>query len=1319
MKIKITNKLLVCFLLVSMVPLAVVGFVAYRAATGAIRNMILDRLETLAQERVDRIERLFAERKDDAILLARVPGVLAAMEDLIRSFSSGGINSPEYRETEGKYRPLMTAFSAKAEIHDLILISANGDVVFSLAKERDLGTNLRTGRYKDTELARVYNLGREGQEGAISEIRIYEPSHGPAVFLAAPVKDGGRLVGVLAIQMPIKEIDAVAGDYGGLKETGETVLISARENETIWVAPTRHDPGAAFTRRLRLGSESAIPAQEASSGKNGRGAYPDYRGKPILAAWRHMPALRLGLVIKMDEAEALAPIRTFTAWFLFLGLGTSLAVLAVSLLIARSISNPILALTRAAGRMAGGDMTVRTDIRSGDEIGALGTAFNDMAASLEEARRESEETDWLKTGIARLNEAMSGDLAIDTLASNVISEVTTYLGAQLGALYLTNDGADPTLSLMGSYAYKKRKDLSNLFKLGEGLVGQAALEKTQILVKNVPDDYVKVTSGLGERIPRFICVTPFLYEGRVKGVIEIGNLNEMTDEQLEYLEQAMPALAVAVESTEGRTNLAGSLEESQRLSEELQAQQEELRTTNEELEEQAQRLTESEERLKGQQEELEVTNEELDEKNKLLERQKKEVERARKDIEKQANELAVAGKYKSEFLSNMSHELRTPLNSLLLLAESLAENKDGNLSDEQEQSAKIIHSSGGDLLNLINEILDLSKIEAGRTDLHVAAVSISELADGTRAAFQHLAQEKGLSLEVGVAAEAPAEIVTDRKRVEQVIKNLVSNAIKFTESGGVTVRFGRPAADANLSRSGLSPSQTLSIAVTDTGVGIAPEQHNLIFEAFQQADGGTSRKYGGTGLGLSISREIAHLLGGEIQLHSRPERGSTFTLFVPVALTEDRGSVPGRPVTVPRADSRAPGPPTQLQSVPVEQIKDDRETLAEGDKIILIIEDDPDFARVLCDKCHENGFKCVAAPTGEAGLELAGKHLPDGILLDIRLPGMDGWAVMSALKDDTRVRHIPVHVVSVEEASTDSIRKGAIGHLTKPPTREELDEAFRRIEEVLRSSVKRVLVVEDDPAVRSHVVELIRDGDVKVDEAANGEQAIDAIRSTQYGCVILDLGLPDMDGRELLKRLEREGTALPPIIIHTAMDLTPDQEMVLREHADSIVLKEVRSTERLLDEVSLFLHRMVSRMPERKKQIIRSLHETDELLKDKKVLIVDDDMRTVFALSRLLTERGMKPLKAETGARALALLEEEPDVDLVLMDIMMPEMDGYEAMTKIRERRRFRGLPIIALTAKAMEKDREDCLAAGANDYMAKPVDQERLISMLRVWLYR
>lgn len=992
--------------------------------------------------------------------------------------------------------------------------------------------------------------------------------------------------------------------------------------------------------------------------------------------------------------------------------GTALAIVlgvGVMLLITRRVLTQVggepADIAAATEQIAQGNLAVEIAGDSG-----IAASVERMAVALRHAHAESTTRDWLKTGLARLNEAMQGDPQIDQLAAKVIAEAAGWLGAPVGALYIAQD--DGRLVLLGSYAYVRRKHLANEFRPGEGLVGQAALERQQILLHNVPEDYIHVTSGLGERVPRCICVTPFSHEGRLKGVIEIGTLDAITQAQLDYLQQAMPALAVAIESAHARAQLAGALSESRRLTEELQAQQEELKVANEELEEQTQRLQQSEVELRAQQEELQVSNEELEEKNELLERQKREVERARKELSGKADELALASRYKSEFLANMSHELRTPLNSLLLLAQSLARNKDGNLNPEQVESATVIHSSGSDLLNLINEILDLSKIEAGRMDLDLAALPLGELVDSLHASFGHMARDKGLTLAIAIDEDVPAQIVTDRKRLEQILRNLLSNALKFTEHGGISVRFARPAPATELARSGLAAGQTLAIAVADTGIGIPADKHKLIFEAFQQADGTTTRRYGGTGLGLTISRELASLLGGEIRIESVPGQGSTFTLFVPL-----RATATASPLV--KAETPLPAPP-RLSAVgtPAAFVADDRDNLSSGDWLILVIEDDPRFAAILVSKCHEKGFKCLAAPSGEAGLELAARYQPKGVVLDLRLPGMDGMAVLAAFKEDTRTRHIPVHVVSVDEHVTESLRRGAIGHTVKPLDTEQLETVFSRLAAVANSQSKRVLVVEDDANLRHEMVQLIGGGDARVDEAASGEEALRLLRGGGYDCVVLDLKLPDIGGMAVLEQLEAEGVVLPPVVVHTALELSAREEQELREHADSIVVKDVRSPERLLDEVSLFLHRVVSQMPERQQQMIHGLYDSDAPLRGKTVLLVDDDMRTTFAVSRLLSEHGMTPLKAENGERALQVLAENPHADIVLMDVMMPVMDGYETMKRIRAQERFKKLPIIALTAKAMPEDRERCLAAGASDYLPKPVDPARLFSLMRVWLY-
>ena len=1066
-------------------------------------------------------------------------------------------------------------------------------------------------------------------------------------------------------------------------------------------------------------------------------------------------------IVSMDisNAKKIADENTATAnrasmMIYFAMIVGMLAAIGIGFSITRSINSPIQTVVKALQSLAeggsekiriveaiaGGDLSrevnvtkrpdIETEVHRKDELGtllysvsglcdvliSLEEGIAGMTSSLRRSKDQERDNDWMKSGVNDLNIIVRGEKALDEMTNEVIAFLATYLKVGVSALYLF-DERDNVLKIIANYAFTRRKNLNEKISLGEGLAGEAARERKPICLSNIPPDYLAIGSALGEAVPHAVLALPLVHDNRLIGVIEFGSFKDFSELELEFLKQAGEVLAISISVNLTRQQVNRLLEESQAQAEELQSQQEELQTANEELEEQTQRLMDSEEKLKAQQEELQVTNEELEEKNELLERQKRDIDKARRDIEVKASELALTSKYKSEFLANMSHELRTPLNSLLLLAQSLSQNKEGNLKEGQVEAAKVIHGSGIDLLNLINEILDLAKIEAGRMDIQISPVRMEDIAVGVRSAFGHMAQEKGLELEVVVEQDAPAEILTDRKRIEQIIKNLVSNGIKFTKTGGVTVNLGRPAQNVDLSGIGLTREQSLMIAVKDTGIGIAPEHHKVVFEAFQQVDGGTTRKHSGTGLGLSISREIAQLLGGEIQLESEPEKGSIFALYLPIRIEKPQSAKRGTQgeKALPRSDFRVPTSEVRVPS----SIPDDREGIVESDSVILVIEDDAKFAKVLYDKCRERGLKCLVAPAGEAGLELAAKHLPCGIILDIWLPGMDGWSVLTALKENIRTRHIPVHIVSVEKASTESLRKGAIGHAAKPVSLEDLDGVFKKITEASDKSLRRVLVVEDDARIRRSVVQLIGNGDVKVDEASNGKEALEALLANAYDCVVLDLGLPDANGLEILKRAEAEGVTLPPVIIHTASDLTHDQETELREYAQTIVLKDVRSKERLFDEVSLFLHRMVGDMPDRKRRIITNLHETDELLKDKKVLIVDDDMRTLFAVSRLLSDRGMNTLKAENGEKALKVMDQNPDMDIVLMDIMMPVMDGYETMAKIRVQERFRKLPILALTAKAMKEDREKCIAAGANDYMTKPVDQERLISLMRVWLYR
>jgi len=1024
-------------------------------------------------------------------------------------------------------------------------------------------------------------------------------------------------------------------------------------------------------------------------------------------------AIMAASVTDNEQSESRARAISKMASLVSIGICLAAMVLGLwlSLTVNRSINRPLQAMLEALHRVSQGDYAARITRIASDEIGKLSVMFNRMAEAIAGSQ-------WLAAGRTQIAEQLREDKAEDRLARDIIAFLAQYLNVQAGAFHVSQpDGA---LRLAASFSRTPLTSLPLVVKPGEGMVGEAALGRRLMVVDNLPADYLRLESGLGGTTPVNLLLLPVIWLNGVRGVIELASHSPFTEEQRNFLEEVEEGIAIALYSCRQRQETLALLSETQRQASILQTQQEELQAANEELEQQTSALRVNEEELKSQQEELQAANEELEEKSESLLRQKndlaeknRDLEEAWTDIDAQARELAAASRYKSEFLANMSHELRTPLNSLLLLARNLSQNKSGNLIPPQVESANIIYNSGQDLLRLINDILDLSKIEAGRMDIVNETIGLRSFGDWLRVDFAPLLAEKGLTLTVELNDTLPASIETDRLRLEQILRNLVGNAVKFTEHGGVTVRFLRPAEGTALKASGLDPRQALAIAVEDTGIGITPEQQKIIFDAFKQAEGGTARRYGGTGLGLSISKKLTELLGGEIQLSSQPGHGATFTLYLPLRQEA---------VATVRPEASPPLPPLEFASSPPSPpaIADDREQLDSGDKLLLIIEDDLNFAKIVLAQGRKKGFKCLVAVTGIDGLRLAKTYVPGAIILDIRLPDIDGWHVLEALKNDPGLRHIPVHMMSGQEKTMETFKKGAIGFLSKPVSEEEMLAAFTRLEDALSKRVRDLLVVEDDKVICQGIVELIGNGDVIVTSVASGSQAIAALQSKKYDCMVLDIGLPDISGFELLDQLSRdEAILIPPVIIYTGRELTREEGLKLAKYTDTVIIKGVKSEERLLDETALFLHRVVSKLPMEKRKMIASLYDQDTMFRDKRIMVVDDDMRNAFALSRILEERGMKIILANDGRHALELLDQDPAVDLILMDIMMPVLDGYQTTAKIRAQERFWDLPIIALTAKALPEDKEKCMAAGASDYLAKPVNEDRLLAMMRVWLYR
>ncbi len=971
-------------------------------------------------------------------------------------------------------------------------------------------------------------------------------------------------------------------------------------------------------------------------------------------------------------------------------------------LLAANLTTQVRAIAEVATAVTKGDLTRSVQVEARGEVAELKDNINTMIGNLRLTTDRNTEQDWLKTNLARFTNMLQGQRDLATVGRMMLSELAPLVEAQHGVIYqVETDGAMQGLKLLAAYADDADGGYAERLQLGEGLIGQCARDARRMFITDIPAGVVPIRSGLFRAPPRHVIVLPVLFEGHVKAVIELASLGAFTALQLSFLDQLTLSIGIVLNSIEATMQTEGLLKQSQQLATELQTQQRELQQTNEKLEQKAQQLADR--------------NVEVEAKN-------QEIEEARRAVEEKATELALTSKYKSEFLANMSHELRTPLNSILILGQQLTENPDGNLSNKQVEFARTIHGAGTDLLNLISDILDLSKIESGTVSVDAEEVYFANLMEMIARPFRHEAENRRLLFEVVVSPNLDRSIITDSKRLQQVLKNLLSNAFKFTAEGGVRLTVSPAASGWSADHPTLRHAPTVvAFEVSDTGIGIPAEKQRIIFEAFQQADAGTSRKYGGTGLGLAISRELANLLGGEIQLRSTPGRGSVFTLFLPLAYLGGAGAktAAGSVEQIPY-NAAALAVSMRAQDRQVEPVLDDRDILGADDSVVLIVEDDPHYARLMMAAAKQHGFKVLVAQRGADALALARAHRPTAISLDIFLPDMLGWTVLSQLKQDPATRHIPVQIVTLDEDRNHGLARGAFAFVSKPVTSDNLENAFARIKDYAAPRRKRLLLVEDDEAERKGVSELLSHADVEITAAATGEAALAQLRATPADCVVLDLKLPDMSGFEVLEQIRDDAMLCDiPVVVFTGRELSADEDAKLRTMARSVVVKGVESPERLLDETSLFLHRVVADLPPAKQSMLQRLHSSDEDLMKRTVLLVDDDTRNIFALSSVLERRGMDVLTATTGSEALAVLNSRADVAIVLMDIMMPGMDGYETIQTMRVNPQYRRLPILALTAKAMKGDREKCLEAGASDYLAKPVNTEQLLSALRMWLHR
>ncbi len=1392
-----SRQVLLWLLLMSLAPMSIVGFLSFDTAKNSLCENAFESLSANVEERAAFIENWFTYRLIDLESLAGSAKNVGLLGELRSAFMASGqtlghfVKSAQWNMIARGQTEDLVRFRSLYGYHDIFLIDIDGNILYSLASENDLGTNLYHGQLAGTQFAAITRKSIKTGAPGFSDLEHYSPSaDAVSGFLTSPLLNKeGKTIGVLALQITPEQVGHAMRNTAnatiapltyvvGYSDTrdGATVRVSSPRNKGGLFRDGREDQDSTKdylnfpvdteqTRRwLERRNWDGISAKRTQE----RGfVYDGPNGERAIGVSRDISVanVRWGLIAEIPEREAFAPIDYLKNLIVSLGLTTGLLVVVISIVLTRHLVRPIVEISAALAVVGEGDFRQQLDIKAGHELGALVRGFNDMIRNLGRSDRELKARRWIEDGVSQVKDKTHGGQTLAELAANTIGFLCRYLNARVGAFYAVKG---QKIELMGSYALPTDDGARREFNMGESLIGQAALDGHPIVLDDLPEDYPAISSGLGETPPKVIVVDPLVWGGKVVALLEFGALTPFGEQHARLIDMVAPTIAIAVLTSLSRDRTQELLERTQAQAEELQAREEELRDSNQLLERQAgdlrlsksiladnqAQLEQSNQRLQAQQEELRVSNEELEQKARDLmdsrstvEKKNQALEQATVELELRAEQLTVSSKYKSEFLANMSHELRTPLNSLLILAKLLTDNQSGNLTQDQVEYSRTIHDAGAELLALINDILDLSKIEAGKMEIYMEPVNLIEFVQRLERKFAPLAANRGIKLEFQTD-EAPKEWRSDGQKLHQIVKNLLSNAVKFTNHGQVTLRIAPGHRNIPASSPGLPVETMLAISVTDSGIGIAADRRQVIFEAFQQADGSTSRKYGGTGLGLSISRELAKVLGGDLEVESMPGKGSTFTLHIPSSLATtapdkdkdsrhdpssreksataasiaaDSGQLPSPEISM-RTGAPNPSLTTHhtVQTARRSGVPDDRNQLNPQERSILIIENDARLATMLAGVARGRGFKVLVAEDGETGLHFADYYEPSGILLDAGLPGMDGWQVLERLKDSSKTRHIPVHFMSAEDNPLNALKYGAVGFLAKPFSMTDTQQAFARIERMADRPVKRLLLIEDNPVQRKSISELIGNGDVETVTAATADDAVALLSSDDFDCIVLDLGLPGTSGLNLLETLRtRSDLRQVPVVVYTGKELEPKERDTLNRYAQSVIIKDVRSPERLLDDTALFLHRVESKLPDERRRMIRMLHDTEVVFEGRKVLLVDDDMRNIFALSAALQEKQVQVLVARNGREALKVLDKNLDTSIVLMDIMMPEMDGYEAMTRIRKQTRFADLPIIALTAKAMKGDRALCIKAGANDYVAKPVDTGKLLSLMRVWMYR
>lgn len=1366
--------LFVWFMILSLGPITVIGFNEYRQGKQTIVQTRYEQLSTVNQLLSQQINDYFDSVVTNLFIKAGVARdflshLIKSHSDLRKSTETF-INSDGYNQILDQYSSEFVDFLRYYDYSDLILGDTEGNILFTVNAYDDLGKNIFNGTLANTSFAKAARESLEDLVPKYADVTAYPPIGDQKVsfFILPLVDEREKAIGFLAVQILAHNVQDIfesenqfsdalksylIGEdgyirYGTDLDSSQSMILKADNILTQdWIAHIDvegvfheihdHDTedeshGLDSDAELNelFGGELDLHSEASDSHKVDQHfhikSYTNVYGERVLGTFYaiEVAGTPMALISEVSQKDAFDSVVQFRNRLIYITAITALIVILIALVITRRLVRPIRAITAWVNRVASGDYAQGAVLSGHNEISDLSRSFSEMTEKLRNVISDNDRKSWQQEGQAGLNNCMRGEQELSEVCKNIVSYLARYLDMQTGAMYVMDD--EKRLQLMASYAWKKRQQSKNSFEIGEGLVGQAAMEKQAIELTSIPENYIKIESGLGSTSPKVIITVPLVYEGEVKGVLEFALIRELTDEQRGFLEDALESVAIGINSAQYRTRVNQLLEKTTRQSEAMKEQQEELRSVNDELESRARVLEESQEELKAQSEEMQKSNAELEEKTELLQQQKAEIERknldielSRKTLEDKAKELEQASKYKSEFLANMSHELRTPLNSLLLLAQMLADNDEGNLNEDQIESAQVIYSGGKELLDLINDILDLSKVEAGKMSINLEDMDIEELCSSMRTLFKPLADNKGLDFAVDIDPGTTRVILSDSQRVMQVLKNFLSNAFKFTEQGGVYIRVFN-----SIRKTDHGNETYVGFAVRDTGIGIPKEKQDAVFEAFQQADGSTSRKYGGTGLGLAISRELSSMLGGYIGIESVEGEGTTFTVYLPdnAVCSLDGGEVMADSHSSATSDgyqkiASAAEKKAKAQPAPeAEKIATKKKT-SEAGKNILIIEDDQHFSDIVKQLSGSHGYQCLVEASGKEGIQTAIEEQPMAIILDLGLPDMDGEEVLRQLQKNEATKNIPVHIVSGRDPD-ESERQGAVGYLVKPVSIDDLEMVFSTLETALSEDIQHALLLDSDAESRSHLAKMLTEKGMNIAGVSSAEEAEKSMAENQWQCLVMDVDLPDSSGLEFLQKLqEKMGDNMPSIVIHTDKKLSTEDQKELQKYTRALVMKGDYASERVMDEVSLFIHSVEKSAPAEFKPAAETL--SNKSLEGHKILLVDDDLRNTFALSKGLQGLGLEVVIADNGQNALDKLDEEDGIELVLMDIMMPVMDGYEAMTKMREIERFKSMPVIALTAKAMSDDKAKCIEAGANDYMTKPVNIDKLTEMMKVWLFK